>query len=105
MVLGSACGCGTTRLTPQQEWVMTKFAECKTLTNAINVRLDQVYLDGRWTATVMQTQSEFNRLEACMQDGTVTASLGYMFERGRGGLSKDVAEAGEWYRKGATTGE
>jgi hypothetical protein len=75
MLLGLACACGTTRLTPQQEWVMTKFAECETLTNAINVRLDQVYPDGRWTATVMQTQSEFNRLEACMQDEAVTASL------------------------------
>ncbi len=90
---------------------MTKFAECKTLTNAINVRLDQVYPDGRWIATVMQTQSEFNRLEACMQDEAVTASLyrrqadggdgasmaslGRMYESGRGGRSKDIAEAGE----------
>jgi hypothetical protein len=109
-LLGLACAFGTTRLTPQQEWVMTKFAECETLTNAINVRLDQVYPDGRWTATVMQTQSEFNRLEACMHDeavkaslyrrqadggdGASMASLGRMYESGRGGLSKDVAERG-----------
>jgi len=31
--------CSSTRLTPQQEWVMSKFAECKTLTNALNVTL------------------------------------------------------------------
>jgi len=33
------------------------------------------------------------------------ASLGYMHERGRGGLTKDVVEAGQWYQKGAGTGD
>ena len=99
---------------------MAKFAECKTRTNAINVTLEQVYPDGRWTATVMQTQSDFNRLEACMQDEAVTASLyrrqadggdgasmaslGRMYEDGRGGLAKDDAEAVRWYRRGAEAG-
>ncbi|MGH7340306.1 MAG: hypothetical protein ACREKH_07430 [Candidatus Rokuibacteriota bacterium] len=92
----------------------------QTLANAINVRLEQVYPDGRWTATVMQTQSEFNRLEACMQDEAVTASLyrrqadggdgasmaslSRMYEDGLGGLPKDDAEAVRWYRRAAAAG-
>ena len=99
---------------------MTMFAECKTRTNAINVTLDQVYPDGRWTATVAQTQSEYNHLVACMQDDTVLANLyrrqadggdgkamanlGRMYEEGRGGLTKDEAEAAQWYRRGAEAG-
>jgi TPR repeat protein len=112
-----AGACGTTQLTPQQELVMAMFAECKTRTNAVNVTIDQVYPDGRWTATVVQTQSEYNHLVACMQDDTVLASLfrrqadsgdgnamanlGRMYEDGRGGLAKDDAEAVQWYRRGA----
>jgi hypothetical protein len=115
-----AAACGTTQLTPQQEWTMTKFAECKTLTNAVNVRLDQVRADGSWSATVNQTQSEFNHLNACMQDeavsvtlyrrmadsgnATAMADLGYMYEYGRGGLAKDDAQAAQWYRRGADAG-
>ena len=59
LLLSLAGACGTTQLTPQQEWVMDLFAECKTRTHAINVKLDQVYPDGRWSATSMQTQSDF----------------------------------------------
>lgn len=99
---------------------MAMFAECQTRTNAINVSLDQVYPDGRWTATVAQTQSEYNHLVACMQDDTVLANLyrrqadggdgkamanlGRMYEEGRGGLTKDDAEAAQWYRRGAEAG-
>jgi len=112
--------CSSTQLTPQQEWVMSKFAECKTITNAVNVKLEQVWPDGRWTATVMQTQSEYNHLVACMRDESVSATLyrrqadtgnaaamahlGRMYEDGRGGLTRDDAEAIEWYRRGAEAG-
>jgi TPR repeat protein len=117
--LAGACGT-TTQLTPQQEWVMALFAECKTRTNAINVKLEQVYPDGRFTASSMQTQSDYNHVVACMQDETVTASLyrrqaesgnaaamahlGRMYEEGRGGLAKDDAQAVQLYRRGAEAG-
>lgn len=52
---------------------MALFAEYKTRTNAINVKLEQVYPDGRWTASSMQTQSDYNHVVAYMQDETVTA--------------------------------
>ena len=112
--------CSSTQLTPQQEWVMSKFAECKTITNAVNVKLEQVWPDGRWTATVMQTQSEYNHLVACMRDESVSATLyrrqadtgnaaamahlGRMYEDGRGGLTRDDAEAIHCYRRGAAWG-
>jgi TPR repeat protein len=99
---------------------MAMFAECKSRTNAINVTLEQVYPDGRWTASVVQTQSEYNHLVACMQDDAVLASLyrrqadsgdgramanlGRMYEGGRGGLTQDDAEAAQWYRRGAEAG-
>jgi len=120
LLLSLAGACGTTQLTPQQEWVMDLFAECKTRTNAINVKLEQVYPDGRWSASSMQTQSDFNRVGECMQDDTVSASLyrrqveggnaaamanlGSMYEDGRGGLAKSDAEAVQWYRRGAEAG-
>lgn len=120
-LLTATCACsGGARLTPQQEWVMTKFAECKTLTNAINVKLQQITPEGRWSATVSQTQSEYNHLLACMNDESVSArlyhraagagngyamaNLGYMYEMGRGGLAKDDAAAVQWYRRGADAG-
>jgi len=99
---------------------MALFAECKTRTNAINVRLDQVYPDGRFTASSMQTQSDYNHVVECMKDETVTASLyrrqaeggnaaamanlGSLYEDGRGGLTKSDAEAVQWYRRGAEAG-
>ncbi len=99
---------------------MSKFAECKTITNAVNVKLEQVWPDGRWSATVMQTQSEYNHLAACMQDESVSASLyrrqadtgnpaamaqlGRMYEDGLGGLAKDDLQAVQWYRRGAEAG-
>jgi TPR repeat protein len=120
LLLSFASACGTTQLTPQQEWVMAMFAECKTRTNAINVKLEQVYPDGRWSASSMQTQSDYNRVVACMQDETVTtsvyrrqadsgnaaamANLGRMYEDGRGGLPHDDGEAVRWYRRGAEAG-
>jgi TPR repeat protein len=120
LLLALAGACGTTQLTPQQEWVMALFAECKTRTNAINVKLEQVYPDGRFTASSMQTQSDYNHVVACMQNETVTASLyrkqaeggsaaamanlGSMYEEGRGGLTKNDAEAAQWYRRGAEAG-
>jgi TPR repeat protein len=115
-----ACACARTQPTPQQEWVMAKFAECKSRTNAINVMLQQVYPDGRWTASAIETQSDYNHLVECMQDdavsaslyrrqadrgdGTAMADLGRMYEDGLGGLTKDDAEAVQWYRRGAEAG-
>jgi TPR repeat protein len=115
-----AGACGATKLTPQQEFTMALFAECRTRTNAINVRLDQVYPDGSWSATVNQTQSEYNYVVACMKDPTVRATiyrreadsgnamamadLGQMYEFGDAGLPKDDAEAVQWYRRGAEAG-
>jgi len=112
--------CSTAQLTPQQEWVMALFAECKTRTNAINVKLEQVYPDGRWTASSMQTQSDYNRVVECMRDESVTASLyrrqaesgnatamadlGAWYEQGRGGLRRSDADALQWYRRGAEAG-
>jgi hypothetical protein len=113
-----AGACGTTQpLTPQQDFTMALFAECRTRTNALNVRLDQVYPDGTWSATVNQTQSEYNHVVTCMQDQTVRATvyrrqadlgnamamanLGRMYEFGNGGLPKDDTEAVQWYRRGA----
>ena len=99
---------------------MTKFAECKTRTNAINVKLQQVWPDGRWSTSVVQTQSDYNHLVACMHDEAVSVSLyrrqadngnaaamaylGRMYEDGRGGLAQDDAEAVLWYRRGAEAG-
>lgn len=118
LILAGACS--ATKLTPQQQWTMDKFAECKTITNAINVKLEQVWPDGRWSATVSQTQSEYNHLVACMADeavsaslyrrhaeggdATAMASLGRMYENGRGGLAKDDVQAVQWYRRGAEAG-
>src|SRR5437667_1615236 len=120
LLLVAACGCGA-HLTPQQEWVLGMFAECKTRTNALNVVLERVSPDGTWYARVAQTQSEYNRLVACMNDDAVwvalqrreadagnaraMANLGFMYESGRGGLTKDDAEAVRWYRKGAEAGD
>jgi TPR repeat protein len=113
-------GCAGARLTPEQEWVMAKFDDCKTRTNAINVVLDRVSPDGSWHATMSQTQTEYNRVVACMnsEDGSepvyrrladagnarAMTSLARMYERGSGGLPKDEAEAAKWYRKGADAG-
>lgn len=121
LLLSSFAGaCAVTKLTPQQEFTMALFAECRTRTNAINVRLDQVRPDGSWSATVNQTQTEYNHVVACMQDETVRvtmyrraadsgnamamAVLGNAYEEGRGGLAKDETEAVQWYRRGAEAG-
>lgn len=113
----ATAACSVARNTPQQEWVLVKFRECQTLTNAINVTLDRVTPEGRYYMTVAQTQTEGNRLVACMRDDEVSvriyrreaeagtgwamSELGYMYETGRGGLARDDAEAVKWYRKGA----
>jgi len=72
-----------------------------------NVKLEQVWPDGRWSATVMQTQSEYNHLAACMQDESVSASL-YRRQADAGnpaamaqlGRMYDL-QAVQWYRRGA----
>jgi len=113
-------GCAGANLTPEQEWVIAKFADCKTRTNAINVNLDRVAPNGSWHASMAQTQTEYNRLVECMNseddsaplyrrlaDGgnsRAMAALGWMYERGSGGLAQDDAEAVKWYRKGADAG-
>jgi hypothetical protein len=55
-------------LTPQQEWVMTKFEECRTRTGGWNARPDRVEPDGRYHVTVAQTRSDFNRVKACIDE-------------------------------------
>lgn len=53
-------------LTPQQEWVMTTFEACRTETGGWNAVLERVELDGRFHVRVAQTQSDYNRVIACM---------------------------------------
>jgi hypothetical protein len=55
-------------LTPQQEWVMTKFEECRTKTGAWNARLDRVEADGGYHVTVHQTQKDYNRVKTCLDE-------------------------------------
>jgi len=118
---GATCACGSMRPTRQQEWVLTKFRQCQSETNAINVNLDRVLPDGTYYTSVAQTQTDYNRLVACMKDdeaslrmyrreaaagtGWAMASLGAFYETGRGGLEKDETEAVAWYRRGVETGD
>jgi len=123
--------CGGQQFTPQQEWVFTKFPECKNRTNAINVTLERVEPDGRWHTRVHSTQTDFNLVAACMKeerdarnarldeggpealrwyrsaaergDAGAMNRLGFMYETGRG-IAKDEVEAAKWYRKGADGG-
>jgi len=118
---GATCACGSMRPTRQQEWVLTKFRQCQSETNAINVNLDRGLPDGTYYTSVAQTQTDYNRLVACMKDdeaslrmyrreaaagtGWAMASLGAFYETGRGGLEKDETEAVAWYRRGVETGD
>jgi hypothetical protein len=123
--------CGSTQFTPRQEWVYTKFPECKNRTNAINVTLERVEPDGRWHTRSAQTQTDFNLVATCMQqewtaqqerldqddaealrwyragvdrgDAWSMTNLGFMYEAGKG-VPKDEGEAVIWYRKGAERG-
>ena len=109
-------GCAAARPTPDQQWVTERFADCKARTNAINVRLDRVWPDGSWHASGAQTQIELDRIGECMNNeagsrrladagnSRAMAALGWMYERGSGGLPQDDAEAAKWYRKGADAG-
>src|SRR5262249_53733611 len=88
--------------------------------NAINVKLEQVYPNGSWSASSMQTQSDYNHVVECMQDDSVKAALyrrqaesgnaaamanlGFWYEEGRGGLTKSDVDALQWYRRGAEAG-
>lgn len=47
---------------------MTKFEECRTKTGGWNARLDRVEPDGRYHVTVSQTQTDDNRVKACMDE-------------------------------------
>ena len=60
------CGCAA-ELTPQQEWVMKNFEECKRETNAINAKLTRVTPDGQMYIEASQTQTEANRVIECMK--------------------------------------
>ena len=123
--------CAGPQFTPRQEWVFTKFPECKNRTNAINVKLDRVTPDGSWYSSSDQTQTDFNLVAACMKEewaaqsarldqddaealrwyrsaadhgnAGAMAQLGYMYGTGRG-VPKDEIEAVKWYRKGADGG-
>lgn len=115
LTASSACSNHTT----QQTWVKTKFAECKTITNVSDITLDHVRPDGQWSATT-QSRSDFAKIETCMNDDAVSASLyrrqaesgnavamanlGRLYEEGRGGLAKSDADAVLWYRRGAAAG-
>lgn len=74
-VLPLASGCAPA-LTPQQEWVMTNFEECRIETGGWNARLDRVEPDGRYHVTMSQTQSDYNRVEACMRARAEKARAG-----------------------------
>jgi len=50
------CGCAA-ELTPQQEWAMKNFEECKRETNAINAKLTRVTPDGQMYIEASQTQT------------------------------------------------
>ena len=121
MLAAATCACSGARLTREQDWVVTKFRECQSLTNAINVRLDRVEPDGRYHVSMAQTQTEYNRLAECMKDDEVSlrvyrreaaagtawamTGLGYLHETGGAGLAKDDAEAAAWYRRGTEAGD
>jgi len=60
------CGCAA-ELTPQQEWAMKNFEECKRETNAINAKLTRVTPDGQMYIEASQTQTEANRVIECMK--------------------------------------
>jgi hypothetical protein len=61
-------GCVATQNTPQQEWVYKTFNECKAETGAHNVSIDRVTPDGQIYYSAAQTQSDANRVFACMQN-------------------------------------
>lgn len=131
VALVSMNACAGPQFTPQQEWVLTKFPECQTRTNALNVTLDRVLPDGRWYTTSQQTQTDHNLVVACMReewaaqnarlekddaealrwyrtaaeagDAHSMTRVGFMYATGKGVL-KDEAEAAPWYRKGADGG-
>ncbi|MGH7355556.1 MAG: retropepsin-like aspartic protease family protein [Candidatus Rokuibacteriota bacterium] len=46
---------------------MTKFNECQIKTNALNAKLTRVEPNGRYHVEGQQTQSDFNKIQACMQ--------------------------------------
>jgi TPR repeat protein len=118
---GTMCACASMRPTRQQEWVLTKFKQCQSETNAINVNLDRVLPDGTYYTSSAQTPTEYNRLVACMKDdeaslrmyrreaaagtGWAMTSLGAFYETGRGGLEKNETEAVAWYRRGVDAGD
>jgi hypothetical protein len=53
-------------LTPQQEWVMTNFQSCRLETGGWNAKLERVEPDGRMHLSASQTQSDVNRVMACL---------------------------------------
>jgi hypothetical protein len=55
-------------LTPQQEWVMSNFDSCRRETGGWNAVLDRVDADGRMSVSAAQTQSDVNRVIACMRE-------------------------------------
>jgi hypothetical protein len=132
LVALAIASCAGPQFTPQQEWVYTKFPECQTRTNALNVKLERVDPDGGWHASSQQTQTDYNLVVACMKeewakqvarlqkddaealrwyragaeagDPGSMYGLGLMYETGRGGLPRDRAQAVSWYRKSAAAG-
>jgi hypothetical protein len=55
-------------LTPAQEWVMTNFEQCRVETGGWNARLDRVEPGGSYYVTMAQTQSDYNRVKACLDE-------------------------------------
>ena len=55
-------------LTPAQEWVMTNFEQCRVETGGWNARLDRVDADGSYYVTMAQTQTDYNKVEACLDE-------------------------------------
>jgi len=66
-LLALTTACAGPALTPQQDWVMTKFNECQIKTNAWNAKLTRVLPNGQFSVEAAQTQTDFNLIMACMQ--------------------------------------
>ena len=59
---------GCVQSTPQQEWVYKAVNECKSETGAHNVVIDRVTAEGQIYFSAAQTQTDSNRVFACMQN-------------------------------------
>jgi hypothetical protein len=59
-------GCASN--TPQQEWAYATFEACRQETGAWNAKLDDVQPNGFMHVSAEQTQTDLNKVLACMQE-------------------------------------